>query len=133
MMAQATPPVVEFWGQTKDKEREEAGCPERAQAVMKPGSHPSIPTDHLEPGTGHRTYLLEKMQQPLSICQPLPPLGQSPGEVSQLGLQGQKAGPSSAQLSSLPASQWLQKPLPSPDLLLETKTGLSKSGPWSSP
>lgn len=101
--------------------------------MVELGSHPSGPTDHLKPRIGPLTHLLEEPQQPLSICQPLPPLGQSPREFSQLGLQGQKAGPSGAQFSLLPASQWLQKLLPSPDLLLEAETGLSGQAWWSNP
>lgn len=88
-------------------------------------SYPSSPTDHLEAGTGPVTHLLEETRQPLSICQSLLPLGQSPREFSQLVLQGQKLGPKGAQFNCLPASQWLQKLLSLPDLLLETGTGLS--------
>lgn len=93
--------------------------------MVELGNHPSGPSDHPKPGTGPLTHLLEEPQQHLGICQPLPPLGQSPREFSQLGLQGQKAGPMGAQFNCLPASQGLQKFLPSPKLLLETENRLS--------
>lgn len=93
--------------------------------MVELGSHPSGPSDHPKPGTGPLTHLLEEPQQHLGICQPLPPLGQSPREFSQLGLQGQKAGPMGAQFSCLPASQGLQKFLSLPKLLLETENRLS--------
>lgn len=119
---QATSPVAGFRGQTEDKERERAG--RRAQAVEELGATPrALLTTRSQGRT--LTHLLEEARQPLSICQPLPPLGQSSREFSQLGLQGQKVGPKGTQFSCFPASQWLQKLLPLPDLLLETQTGLS--------
>ena len=101
----------------------------KAQAAVALSSHPSDFTDHLEPGTGPLTHLLEELQESLSICQSLPPLGQSPREVGQLGLQGQKAGPKGAQFGRITANQWLQTFLPSPDLFLETEPGISKPRP----
>lgn len=36
-------PPVGFWGHPENKEREQAECPERAQAVLGSGSHPAPP------------------------------------------------------------------------------------------
>lgn len=101
----------------------------KAQAAIALSSHPSDFPDHLEPGTGPLTHLLEELQEFLGICQSLPPLGQSPREVGQLGLQGQKAGPKGAQFGRITANQWLQTFLPSPDLFLETESRISKPRP----